>query len=225
MANVIAPMGFTPTSYINGAPWNGQARLYAIPTTDTTASYAIGDVVQSASGTDADGIPYCVKVPAANAANFVALGVVVGVRVADPTNSLVGSSLLLEQLYITAGTRAAVRYVYVADDPNLIFEVSAGATATNLTAANAHKNAGIGSFYSGADQTYAIDQTTYLSPSAPQSNVIITSASINTTNTLPVRLLGIVQRPNNLYGAYARYLCKFNTHEFGVGTGTNFTGV
>ena len=176
-------------------------------------------------GSDANGLPYIIKVPAANASNFVALGVVVGVSVADAGVSLVGTTLNLEQTYITAGTRTAVRYVYIADDPNLLYEVSAGTTATNITLAKMRYNTGIGSWYSSADQTYAIDQTTYLTPSSPYSNIILSSATVNTTNTLPVQMLGLSQKSDNAIGAYARILCRFNNHEFGVATGTNFTGL
>lgn len=229
MANTNKINGFSPVGYLNGASWNGQARLYAIPTSDTTASYAVGDVVQSAGGSDANGVPYIKKIPAASASSFVALGVIVGVRVADPGTSLLGTSLSLENTFILKSTRTVVRYVYVADDPNLLFVASAGATATNITLAKMRYNSGIGSFYSGADQTYAIDQnatvTTLLGPNAPYSNVILSSATVNTTNTLPVQMLGLYQAPDNAIGAYARILCRFNNHEFGVATGTNFTGL
>ena len=225
MANTNKINGFNPVGYLNGAAYSGQARMYAIPTADTTASYAIGDVVQSRGGSDANGLPYVIKVPAANASNFVALGVVVGVSVADAGVSLVGTTLNLEQTYITAGTRASVRYVYIADDPNLLYEVSAGTTATNITLAKMRYNSGIGSWYTAADQTYAIDQTTYLAPSSPYSNIILSSATVNTTNTLPVQMLGLSQKPDNAIGAYARILCRFNNHEFGNATGTNFTGL
>ena len=30
MANVNAPFGFKPVRYLNGAPWNGQARYYNV---------------------------------------------------------------------------------------------------------------------------------------------------------------------------------------------------
>jgi hypothetical protein len=227
MANVNQIRGFSPVGYLNGAPYTGQCRLYAIPVADTTASYAVGDVVRSRGGADPDGIPYIIKIPAAEASSFVALGVIVGIRVADPGVSLVGSSLSLENLFIAAGTRTAVRYVYVADDPQTVFEVSlgsAGATLANL----ARKNFGIASYYSGADQTYAIDQSAYLFPYSPQSNIVL--ANVNTTNTLPVQGLGLSQIPNNTAtttagdGAYAKVLVKFNNHEFLVATGTNRTG-
>ena len=225
MANTNKINGFSPVGYLNGAAYSGQARMYAVPTGDTTASYAIGDVVQSAGGSDANGIPYIIKIPVASASSFVPVGVVVGISVADAGVSLVGTTLSLETPYIVSGTRTAVRYVYVADDPNLLFEASAGTTATNITLAKMRYNAGIASNYSGADQTYAISQNTYLAPSSPYSNIIISSATVNTTNTLPIQMLGLSQKPDNAIGAYARILCRFNNHEFGVATGTNFTGL
>ena len=224
MANANKINGASPVGYLNGAPWTGQARMYAVPTGDTTASYAIGDIVGSQSGSDANGIPYVIKVPAANASSFIALGIVVGVSVADAGVSLVGANLDLTLTYIVSGTRSAVRYVYVADDPNLLFEMSTGLTATNVTLAKAGYNSGIGSFYSGADQTYAISQNTYLAPSSPYSNIMLASSTISTTNTLPIRMLGLAQKPDNMaIGAYTRMLCRFNNHEFSQGTGTNFT--
>ncbi len=223
MANANKINGASPIGYLNGAPWTGQARMYAIPTADTTASYAIGDIVSAQSGSDANGIQYVIKVPAANASNFIALGIVVGISVADASVSLQATALDLTQTYILSGTRTAVRYVYVADDPNLLFEMSGGTTATNLTLAKAGYNAGIASWYSAADQTLAISQNSYLSPSSPYSNLIISSATVNTTNTLPIRLLGLAQKADNGVGAYSRLLCRFNNHEFSNGTGTNFT--
>jgi hypothetical protein len=223
MANTARVNGFSPVKYTSGAPYNGACNRYAIPTSDTTASYAIGDVVMSAGGSDANGVPYVKKIPVANASDFKALGVVVGISPVDAGVSLVGSNLDLTQLYIPDGTRTSVRYILVADDPNLLFEVSAGTTATNFTLAKARYNAGICS-NTGSDVTYDISQGS-LSPSAPVSNVVLSSATVDTTNTLPVQMLGLVQRIDNEVGAYSRILCRFNNHEFGVATGTNFTGI
>ena len=223
MANTARINGFSPVKYQSGAPYNGACNRYAIPTADTTASYAIGDVVQSAAGSDANGVPYVIKVPVANASNFVALGVIVGVSPVDAGVSLVGANLDLGMTYIEAGTRASVRYVFVADDPNLVFECSAGTTATNFVQTKTRYNSGICS-NTGSDVTYDISQGT-LAQTAPLSNVVLSSATVATTNTLPVQLLGLAQYSDNTFGAYARMLCRFNNHEFGNATGTNFTGL
>jgi hypothetical protein len=229
MANTPRVSGFNPVKYTSGAPYNGAANVYAVPTSDTTASYAIGDVVMSAGSSDSNGVPYIKKIPAANASNFIALGVVVGILPVNAGPSLQGVDLDLSQIYLPAGTRTTVQYLAIADDPQLLFEVSGGVTATNLTQAKARYNAGIVSIYSGADQTYAINQnatvTNLLSPSAPLSNIAIGSATVNTTNTLPVQLLGLAQNQDNTFGAYCTFLCRFNNHEFGNATGTNWTAL
>lgn len=204
MANVIAPRGLSPVGTVVGADWNQQGRLYAIAS-DATNTYAIGDIVMSATSSDANGVPYAVKATASD----VPLGVIVGIRVADPSVSLQGTTLSLEQTYI--GLNAGIRYVYVVDDPNVIFQVQFD--STGVTQANIHKNAAL---------TITANQST-LSQSSPYSSIVATSAA--TTNTLPLRLLGLAQIPNNTFGANATVLAKFNIHEFGVGTGTNFTGV
>ena len=222
MANVARINGFSPVKYLSGAPYNGAANTYAIPTSDTTNSYAIGDIVMSAGGADDNGVIYVKKIPVANASDFKALGVVVGIEPVVAGVSLVGTNLDLNVIYIEAGTRTAVRYILVADDPNLVFEASAGTTATNFTAAKARYNSGICS-NTGSDVTYDISQA--LTQTAPLSNVVLSSATVNTTNTLPVQLLGLARYPDNTFGAYARMLCRFNSHEFGVATGTNFTGI
>lgn len=225
MANVNRINGVSPVGTITGAAWNQQGRMYAISTSNTGDSFAVGDIVMSAGGSDANGVPYVKKIPIANASNFCALGIVVGVDPVSPGISLQAAPLALETNYIVAGTRTTTRYLYVVDDPSIIFEMSAGTTATNFTLAKARYNSGIASWFTGADQTLAIDQTTYLTQSAPYSNLILSSATVNTTNTLPIQMLGLAQRSDNAVGAYSRILCKFNSHEFGYAAGANFTGI
>ena len=44
MANAAAPFGLRPSHTVSGSAYNGQTRLYYIPSTDTIA-YSVGDVV------------------------------------------------------------------------------------------------------------------------------------------------------------------------------------
>lgn len=214
MALLNRPRGFEPVGTLIGGGWNEQGRMYAIPTSDTTNSYAIGDVVMTAAGSDANGVPYVQKWGGATTTSALPLGIVVGIRVADPGVSLVGSSLSLENVsWFRAGTRSAVRYVYVIDDPYILFE--AQFDATGVTQANLHRNAAV--TISAADQTS-------LAVSAPFSDMVLTSAAV--TATLPVRILGAVQRPENVLNGssatpYIRVLCKWNYHEFGVTAGAS----
>ena len=209
MANQNMPKGLSPVGSVVGAAFTEQGRLYAIPTSDTTNSYSIGDVVSSnLSGGDTNGVPYVQKyVPGTS----VPLGIIVGVRIADPGTSLVGVNLDLTASFIPAGTRTVVRYVYVVDDPNVLFEVQFDSTA--VTSANIHQNANLTQPANSSPTMYA-----------PFSTTVVTSPS--TTNTLPIRLLGLSQRVTqggNAVGAYALMLAKFNVHEFGASTGYTAT--
>ena len=56
MANPDRPSGFTPVQYLNGAPWNGQARIYSIIAAYTTALY-IGDPAIQIVQVDSVGVP------------------------------------------------------------------------------------------------------------------------------------------------------------------------
>ena len=140
------------------------------------------------------------------------LGIVVGVRVADPGVSLVGTSLSLETTFIPAGTRSNVRYLYIVDDPFVLFE--AQFDATGATQAQMSMNAAV---------TITANQTS-LSPSVPFSTLVLTGPAV--TATLPIRMLGAVQRiDNQLTGTtaspYVRVLCKWNYHEFGAVSGSS----
>ena len=44
MANANKPFGLKPVSYLNGSPYNGQARLYSVASGNATALY-VGDPV------------------------------------------------------------------------------------------------------------------------------------------------------------------------------------
>ena len=221
MANVNKPTGFSPVGNLLGGKWNEQGRVYAIPTSDTTNSYAIGDCVMSASGSDANGVRNIQKWGGATTTSALPLGIIVGIRVADPGVSLVGTTLDLTQTYIPAGTRTNVRYVYVVDDPFVLFETQFD--ATGATQAQLSLNAAV---------TISAANQTSLAPSAPYSDMVLTGPAV--TATLPIRLLGAVQRTDNQVTSaaspYVRVLCKFNYHEYGTigsasGTVVNYLAV
>jgi hypothetical protein len=207
MANVNKANGFSPVGNLLGGKWNEQGRLYAIPTSDTTNSYAIGDCVMSASGSDANGVRYVQKWGGATTTSALPLGIIVGIRVADPGVSLVGNSLSLEKAYIAAGTRTSVRYLYVVDDPFVLFE--AQFDSTGATQAQLSLNAAV---------TISAANQSSLSNSAPFSDMVLTGPAV--TATLPIRLLGAVQKGDNQVTStaspYVRVLCKFNYHEYGT---------
>jgi len=200
MANANTPRGLSPVGTITGAPYNEQGRLYAIAN-DGTNTYAIGDVVKVAGGSDATGIPYATKA----ATTDTPVGVIVGIRVADPTVSLVGTTLALNTIYLPLNS--GTRYVYVVDDPSVIFQVTGD--ATGVAAADVFKNAGL---------TITADQTS-LAMSSPLSSTVLNASSFLAIGSsgslaLPLQIIGLVQASNNAPGAYAQALVKWNKHQF-----------
>ena len=205
MANTNAPFGLMPVMEGSGSPWSGKTTRYYIPSTDTSAYY-IGDPValEGVEGTqtaDANGIPAVGKVSTSGITLW--LGPIVGIEVVNPgAASVAGTSLALEQIYIPA-TKTKAYYVYVADDPALIFEIQGSSTATNQTAAKS---------------TYNCDITVATPTAGNQSATVILDSSVALTATLPLKLLGLSQRARqggNAFGAYGVYLCKINNHQYG----------
>ena len=208
MANTNRPNGFSPIGTLAGASVSAGQRLYAIPTSDTSNSYAIGDVVMSAASADTNGVPYIQKWGGVATTSALPLGIITGIQVADPGPSLVAGSLDLTQTYILAGTRATVRYVYVDDNPLAVFEAQFDSTAVAVT--DLHKNAAV-----------TVSASVAHTPATPYSTMVLTAPA--TTATLPIRLIGAIQRQNNAVGAYVRVMCKWNYHEFGVTAGASGT--
>ena len=194
MANLVAPRGFVPSRYSNGANWNGAVTTYCIPSTEANQINP-GDAVKSLAGGDANGIPYLTKI---TNGTDTPRGVVVGCLAAAPgTPSLVGTTLDLTLQNIPA-TKAKDYYVLVCDDPAVLFEIQDDGLSA-LTATSCNKNASF----------------TVTNPTSPQQNSATTllNSSVATTNTLVLKLRGLVQRADNAFGVNAKWLVQFNQHE------------
>lgn len=211
MAFANYPGGFSPAENRAGNPWNQAEHLYYIPSTDTN-QYALGDAVTIQTGSDPDGVPAVVKIT--TPASQVAIGVITGIRVADPGVSLQGPDLTLSVIQIPA-TKTRGYYVYVVEDPDVIFEiptdlvtianlVNSTTTPTSLIAAN--KNA-----------SYIVNNPTGTSP---YSGTVLSTASIaggSPSSTLPLKIIGMQVRPDNLLtnplnGVPIRLRVMWNTH-------------
>jgi hypothetical protein len=196
MSNVSRVNGFNPIKYLNGASYNGQANLYFIPSGDGTAVF-VGDLVKAettgdpaASGGNALGLPSVIQAAAGNAV----LGVVVGFAI-DPLN-------LNSPQYRKASTG---RYVYVSDDPNVLYEVQ----TSNGTAA-------LGDVGNNANFAVAAGST-----STGTSGMTLDVGTILTTATLPLKIMGFTQRvDNDNTSAAAKLLVKLNNDQYMGGTGT-----
>lgn len=204
MANLNAPSGLAPVMYRNGNFWNGQARLYGIAASQTSAMY-IGDLVKidATNFADGNGIPLIVP----GTAGASARGVIVAIGTALPYGFQGGPFINpndLTKIFRPAGAQASLYYAAVVDDPDVIFEVQEDATGIGLAAA-VTKNANL-SF--GAPAT-----------GVPVSGTQILGSSYAVTATLNVKIMQAVQRPDNLpYTQYQKWLVTINNHDFSGGT-------
>lgn len=210
MANTSKINGFKPVKHVTGAPYNGQSNIYYVPSSDGTALF-VGDVVKLAADANAQGIQQVTAATAGVAGTGApVLGVVVGVinTKFDPVAGKMsaGSVALDTPVYRPASTG---QYVLVCDAPDIIYEVEAtnAGSAYSFAVAdvgqNANINAGAGSTTTGAS-AHSLDLN-----------------DKGTTATLPFKIVGVVQRPDNeVTGNYTKVLVKVNNAQFGTGTGT-----
>jgi hypothetical protein len=187
MANTSRPAGLSPVGYLNGAAYNGQARLYFVPSTNTTA-FAIGDPVDLAGSADTNGVP---SIALANAGSQC-IGAVVGVGENEGTVANINTPNSI----IAPATKTRPYYLMVADDPATIFQIQESGTA--LAAANVGQNA---NFVSGANNGYV-------------SGYQLDNSTTETTTTLSLKLLGLARKPDNAFGTYAKWLVMINSHRY-----------
>lgn len=221
MANANAPHGLQPVGYTNGAPWTGKANLYHIQSTDTLAYY-IGDIVQlvpaagansSTAGSDANGVPNVTGFAVGAVTTGPLLGSIVGVQVAPIGNGAgnpQGQNVNLNVMSAPA-TKTYDYYVWVADDPNLEFEIQCDSTV--VTNANTVGN--------NFGFTQAAPATTF----GPVSGTVLTGASHGAANTLPLKVVRVAYRVNAVpFAAYQPLIVRINTHQLVAGT-TGSAGV
>lgn len=207
MANTSKIRGFIPVKHVSGAPYTGQANIYAVAASDATAIF-IGDPVKITSDGNAQGIQIVTKA----GAGVAILGVCVGVinPKFDPVaGSMSNGSVLLDTPQYRAASTA--QYILVADSPDLLFEVEA-CTGANTAYAFAVADIGL-----NADAQYGVAGSTTTGTSA----CTLDMATKAITATLQFKIMGVVQRPDNeITGNNTKVLVKFNNAQLSSGTGT-----
>ena len=204
MASVSRINGFRPVKTITGAPYNGQANVYFVPASDSTV-IMVGDAVKLlGDARAATGVPTVTRV---SGATDIPVGVVVGILfsgVGDVAN-VPPVTDLNTPVYRRASTD---RYLLVADDPNLIYETQYA--GTSVAAATVTANVGLnGQFVVSAGNT-----------TSGASGMQLDSAGLATTATLPLKITGFPNRPDNIPGdTYFSYYVKLNTTSQATGTG------
>lgn len=202
MASVSRINGLRPVKTSNGAPYVGQANVYFVPSTNNDV-IMVGDVVKLAGDSRSPtGVPTVAR--HAGGAAEAAVGVVVGILFSGvgDTQNVPPVTDLNTPVYRRASTD---RYLLVADDPTLVFEAQTSGTA--LATADIGLNTGL-SVSAGSTTSGASGMTVDLSTKAA-------------TATLPLKLVGFPQRPdNNIGDAFTNVYVRINNHQLTAGTGT-----
>lgn len=185
MANVDSPFGLRPAGNMHGAPHSGGIRTFSTASGDSVAIF-LGDPVKlSGTSSTVNGEVYEDVDQAAT--GDVMAGVVVGVI---PTTA---DSLI----YRAAST---TRLLLVNTDPDTIYEIQEVSGGTALTAAaiglNANFVVGSGSTVSG------------------WSGVELNNSGEADTNTLDLKLVGLVRRADNEVGEHAKWLVQINRSQW-----------
>lgn len=208
MPNVSRINGFRPVKHTTGASYNGQGNLYAIAVGDATALF-VGDPVALDGGATIPGVATVTK---ANVAGPV-LGVVVGfipVNMDPATGNMTPGSVSLDTPQYRAASTA--RFVLVEDSPTVIYEVEQ-ATGANAVYTFLPADVGLNASHS----------TVAGSTATGNAGAALDMATKATTATLPWKLVGAAQRPDqDMITApvqYTKVLVVLNQSTLGGGTG------
>lgn len=198
--NKDAPKGFLPVRHLNGSAWNGLTQQFLVDSGDATAIY-IGDPVKFAgssgaagqivNGVNCEGMATVARDTSGTTGQAFA-GVVIGF-LPDP--------LALQKSYRVASTS---RIALVVTDLSVVYEVQEDADTTPIAAASVGLACAI--------------TTTAGSTVTGVSAMVLDSSTVATTSTLPVKIIGLVPRPDNALSTgttdKAKFEVVFNTGWF-----------
>jgi hypothetical protein len=192
MANPNTPYGLRPYSYVWGSPYAGAVRVYAVPAGNGTALF-LGDPVKLiTNSSDGNGVQNVVIGTAGGGAYN--LGAFMGI--ANNAGSTVITLQQTQTPYLAASQAA---YVYVCDDPNVLFAAQENGSGGAMVSGASGRNVDL---VSGSGSTVT-----------SQSGWQLASNTLNTTNTLQMRIIQALQEIDNIApGLSTKWLVKFNLH-------------
>ena len=202
MANVDKPAGLRPIRHLTGAPWNGALNIYykdaalAEPMYKNQLVTLAGGANESANATGT-----CAAVRPYDVGDANTVGVVMGFG-DSPTQ---GASV--DDLTLKYSPTSTAHYVFVCDDPTVVFgiqEDTNGGTAMTIDSIG-----GNAEILDTAGST-----TTGISASELDVNTVAN------TSTLPLKIMRLVNSPDNVLGAHAEWEVMLNTHSYGGGLGS-----
>jgi len=185
MASTATPYGLRPINILGGQANSGSVRLYKITAAYGTSIFN-GDLVSIVAGGTVE------KVTTTNTGTPV--GVFMGCEYELADMGLLHKQFWTASTAVKTGTTA---WAYVCDDPDMLFEIQAdGSLDQTALGANAAVVQGSGSTTTG------------------NSGVTLASASVATTNTLPLRIVDYVDKQgfSALGDSYTDMIVRINTH-------------
>lgn len=202
MSSTLAPFGLKPANLLGAQGDAGATRLIAIKQNDSNALFFGDPVVIVASGS---GRGYAQRFNTTVTTTTVTssctpVGVFVGCRYTDPVTGRPEW-----KQYYPGSINASDIYAYVVDDPDALFECQADGSITQaMLGCNA-----------------AIIQTAANSTATGASGIALQASSVNSTNTLPLRIVDFSTVSGNAVAdTYTRVVVRINTHFHRTATGT-----
>ena len=193
MSATATPMGFRPVKLTGGRPFNGAVEAaYEIADNYSTSIFCGDPVKMLTTG-------YIGRDAGTDACTPI--GIFLGCSFDDPNS---GQRVFKQYYPASTNITTGVIRAYVCDDPDAIFHIQANASVTQAgVGGNAAIVSTAGSVISG------------------NSKVTLGASTINTTSTLPVRIVGFLESPRNAVGdAYTDVLVRWNVgHAFRNTTG------
>lgn len=201
MPNINGPFGLRPYAMRNGGYYTGATRVYYVPASNGTALFLGDPVTLVTNSSDGNGVQ-TVAIASAGDSNLV-LGAFQGI-----TNNAGQAIITLQQTqtpYLPAGQAA---YVYVSDDPDILYAIQEdGGAGASMVSGASGRNANL---LAGTGNT-----------GNSQSGWTMQTSSLGTTAAHQLRIIQLLQEPDNAVGQYARWLVKINQaiHPFQVALG------
>ena len=190
---VSGPYGLVPVKLVSGTPFAGVTRQYKIASGYATSIFA-GDAVKLVTGGTVERDTFD--------AAMTPIGVFMGCSYTDATLGKVFRQ------YFPASTAADDIMAYVVDATDVLFKaavVSSGTTIGDLALTD------LGANVAGVDNT---------GDTASGNSRCAISDTSATTNTLPFRIVGLVEETKNATGGYTEAYVKWNAgHQLDNTTG------
>ena len=190
MANTLRQLGLRPSRYLNDAPYNGQQQLYAFSASNASACYK-GDLVtfdatyRTTALTDALPATPMVAPVVAALTTTAFRGVVAGFVPQPEFNQTATASL--GAMYRVAST---ARYVWIVDDPQVVYEAQE-------IASNSYTSATANATNKVADISYAAGNAAGISGIGIDGSLVVTNA------VKPLRVLRYTKKEGNFNFAAA----------------------